>query len=148
MKINECMNQDVCFVKPDCKVYDAARIMNENHIGCIPICDDEKKVLGVITDRDIVLRTVACDKDTKTTPVSEIMTTHVYTCECEQEVQEAEELMAKNQIRRMPIVDSSSKMVGILTTGDLINNNNLKEQNVAQTMQNICDCNGNIKNCS
>lgn len=148
MKINECMNQDVCFVKPDCKVYDAARIMNENHIGCIPICDDEKKVLGVITDRDIVLRTVACDKDTKTTPVSEIMTTHVYTCECEQEVQEAEELMAKNQIRRIPIVDSSSKMVGILTTGDLINNNNLKEQNVAQTMQNICDCNGNIKNCS
>ena len=148
MKINECMCQDVCFVKPDCKVYDAARIMNENHIGCIPICDDEKKVVGVVTDRDIVLRTVACDKDAKVTPVSEIMTTNVYTCECEQEIQEAEELMAKNQIRRIPIVDSSSKMVGILTTGDLINNNNLKEQNVTQTMQNICDCDGNIKNCS
>ena len=148
MKINECMCQDVCFVKPDCKVYDAARIMNENHIGCIPICDDEKNVVGVITDRDIVLRTVACDKDAKTTPVSEIMTTNVYTCECEQEIQEAQELMAKNQIRRIPIVDSSSKMVGILTTGDLINNNNLKEQNVTQTMQNICDCDGNIKNCS
>ena len=148
MKINECMCKDVCFVKPDCNVYDAARIMNENHIGCIPICDDEKQIIGVITDRDIVLRTVACDKNAKTTPVSEIMTTNVYTCECNQDIQEAEGLMAKNQIRRIPIVDSSSKMVGILTTGDLINNNNLKEQNVTQTMQNICDCDGNIKNCS
>ncbi len=148
MKINECMCQDVCFVKPDCKVYDAARIMNENHIGCIPICDDEKKVVGVITDRDIVLRSVACNKDAKTTPVSEIMTTNVYTCGCEQDIREAEKLMAKNQIRRIPIVDFNAKMVGILTTGDLINNNSLKEQNVTQTMQNICDCNGNIKNCS
>lgn len=43
MKINECMCQDVCFVKSDCKVFDAARIMNENHVGCIPVCNDEKK---------------------------------------------------------------------------------------------------------
>ena len=42
MRINEFMCQDVCFVKPDCNIYDAARIMNENHVGCIPICNDEK----------------------------------------------------------------------------------------------------------
>lgn len=147
MKINECMCQDVCFVKPDCKVYDVARIMNENHIGCIPICNDEKNIVGVVTDRDIVLRTVACDKDVKQTQVSEIMTTNVYTCKCEQEVKEAQDLMKKNQIRRIPIVDSNSKMVGILTTGDLIKNNKLDEQNVTNTMQQICNSKGNIKNC-
>ena len=70
MKVNECMCKDVCFVKPDCKVYDAARIMCENHIGCIPVCDNEKTVVGILTDRDIVLRTVACDKDVKSTNVS------------------------------------------------------------------------------
>ncbi len=147
MKINECMCKDVCFVKPDCNVYDAARIMNENHIGCIPVCDDEKTVVGVLTDRDIVLRTVACNKNAKETTVSEVMTTNVYTCKCEQNIEEAQELMSKNQIRRIPIIDSNSKMVGILTTGDLINNNNVKNQNVAETMQNICESKGNTKNC-
>ena len=53
MKISECMCKDVCFVKPDCNVYDAARIMNENHIGCIPVCDDNKCIVGLLTDRDI-----------------------------------------------------------------------------------------------
>lgn len=147
MKVSECMCQDVCFVKPDCKVYDAARIMNENHIGCIPVCDENKCIVGVLTDRDIVLRTVACDKNTKTTPVSEIMTTNVCTCGCEQDVYEAENEMAKNQIRRIPVVDSQNKMVGILTMGDLAHNGKkIGEHNFSATLENICDCKGSIKN--
>ena len=93
MKINEFMCQDVCFVKPDCKIYDVARIMNENHVGCIPICNEEKNVVGVLTDRDIVLRSVASDKNAKTTPVSEIMTTNVYTCKSEQDIEDAPEFL-------------------------------------------------------
>ena len=68
MKISECMSKDVCFVKPDCNTYDAARIMCENHIGCIPVCDEQKSVVGILTDRDILLRAVACNKETKTYP--------------------------------------------------------------------------------
>ena len=147
MKINECMCQDVCFVKPDCNVYDAARIMNENHIGCIPVCDDQKEILGVITDRDIVLRGVACDKDARKTKVSEIMTTQVYTCKCEDDVQTAQNTMAQNQIRRIPVVDSQNKMVGILSMGDLAHNSNkIGDDKFTKTVENICDCNGNIKN--
>lgn len=148
MKINECMCQDVCFVKPDCKVYDAARIMNENHIGCIPVCDDNKCVVGVLTDRDIVLRTVACDKNAKTTPVSDIMTTNVCTCGCEDDICEAEKQMAKNQVRRIPIVNSNNKMVGIITMGDLAHyENQLGEHGFSSTVENICNCKGTIKNC-
>lgn len=147
MKVNECMCQDVCFVRPDCNVFDAARIMNENHIGCIPVCNDEKIVVGLVTDRDIVLRTVACDKNAKTTPVSEIMTKNVYTCKCEQEITEAQDLMSKNQIRRIPVVDSTNKMVGILTTGDLARTIEKDGQNnFSSTMENICNCKGSIKN--
>ena len=147
MKIKECMSKDVCFVKSDCNIYDAARIMNENHIGCIPICNDEKNIVGVITDRDIVLRGVACDKNLKTTPISQIMTTNVYTCKCDDEVQNAENLMKKNQIRRIPVVDNKDKMVGILTTGDLVQNiHKIGDNNISTTMENIYNSKGSIKN--
>ena len=148
MRINEFMCQDVCFVKPDCNIYDAARIMNENHIGCIPICNDEKNVVGVLTDRDIVLRSVACDKNAKTTPVSEIMTTNVYTCKSEQDIEDAQYLMEQNQIRRIPIVDNTNKMVGILSTGDLAHHNQkIGEDSFSTTMEYICNCKGNVSNC-
>ena len=148
MKISECMTQDVCFVKPDCNTYDAARIMCENHMGCIPVCNDEKNVVGILTDRDILLRAVACNKETKTTPVSEIMTTNVYTCNSEKEVTEAQNLMAQNQIRRVPVVDEANKVVGILTMGDLAKHDKkIGQQNVCTTIQNICNCQGSTKNC-
>ena len=144
MKINEFMCQDVCFVKPNCNVYDAARIMNENHIGCIPVCDDEKKILGIVTDRDIVLRNVACNKDAKITPVSDIMTTNIYTCKSDDSVENAEFTMSKNQIRRIPVVDNQNRVVGIVSIGDLAHNT--ENNNLSKTMENICECKGNIKN--
>ena len=148
MKISDYMSKDVCFVKPDCNTYDAARIMCENHIGCIPICDDSKNVVGILTDRDILLRAVACDKETKATPVSEIMTTNVYTCKCEDDISQAQNLMAQNQIRRIPITDEKCKLVGILTMGDLAQNDKkIGQQNVSTTIQNICNCQGSTKNC-
>lgn len=148
MKINECMSEDVCFVKPDCNTYDAARIMCENHIGCIPVCDDAKKVVGIITDRDILLRAVACDKQAKTTPVSDIMTTNVYTCKCEDDITQAQNVMAQNQIRRIPITDQNCKLVGILSMGDLAQNDKkIGQQNVSTTIENICNCKGSTKNC-
>lgn len=147
MKINDCMSKDVCYVKPDCRVYDAARIMCENHVGCIPVCDDKKCVVGIVTDRDILLRTVACDKDVKATPVSEIMTTNVCTCGCEQNIDEAQNVMAKNQIRRIPVVDNTNKIVGILTMGDLAKNDKkIGEQEVCKTIEDICNCKGTIQN--
>lgn len=147
MKINECMCKDVCFIKPDCKVYDAARIMCENHIGCIPVCDDKREVVGLLTDRDILLRTVACNKDTKATSVSEIMTNDVCTCGCNDEVIHAQNKMASNQIRRIPVLDEQNKLVGILTMGDLAKyGDELGKQNVCNTIENICNCQGSQKN--
>ena len=147
MKVSECMCQDICFVKPDCNTYDASRIMCENHIGCIPVCDEGKNIVGIITDRDIVLRAVACNKDVKTTPVSEIMTTNVYTCKAEKDITEAQNIMAQNQIRRIPVVDNTNKVVGIFTMGNLAQNDKkIGQQTVSTTIQNICNCKGSVKN--
>ena len=90
MRVKDCMCGEVCWVKPDTKVSEIAKIMNQNHIGCVPVCDDKNSLVGIITDRDIILRTIACDKDVKTTNASEIMTCNVCTCNKEDNIYDAE----------------------------------------------------------
>ena len=134
MKVKECMCSDVLCATPNDTVYDCAKTMLDNHIGCIPVCDGANNVIGMVTDRDIVLRVIACGKDEKTTQVSEIMTSEVCTCTCDTEIDEAQELMSKNQVRRLPVLENN-KIVGILTLGDLA-----KNESVNNTLENICKC--------
>lgn len=147
MKVKECMCEDVCCVKPETKIVEVAKLMSTNHIGCIPVCDNNNCICGIVTDRDILLRSVACDKDVKQTPVSEIMTCNVCTCSKEEDMKNAENTMAQNQIRRLPVCDSNNKVVGILTLGDLAQfDNELGKTEVCTTIENICDCNLQAKN--
>lgn len=147
MKVKECMCNEVCCVKPDTKVYEVVKLMNDNHIGCIPVCDNNNCICGVVTDRDILLRTIACDKDAKQTSISDIMSCNVCTCKENDEMTNAESKMAENQIRRLPVCDENNKVIGILTMGDLAQNDReLGKQQVCTTIENICNCNGQIKN--
>ena len=146
MKVKDCMCGEVCCVKPETKVYEIAKLMNENHIGCVPVCDQNNCIVGVITDRDIILRSVACDKDVKNTPASEIMTCNVCTCTQNDDINEAERKMAKNQIRRIPVVDNN-KVIGILTLGDLAHySEETGEDKFCNTVEDICGCGGQTKN--
>jgi len=144
MKVKECMCNDVCCVKPETKIQEVAKLMAENHIGCIPVCDNNNCICGIVTDRDILLRSVACNKDCNQTPVSDIMTCDVCTCMEDDEMTNAESKMGQNQIRRLPVCDNQNKVVGILTLGDLAQNGTTLGQNqVCTTFENICDCQGN-----
>ena len=147
MKVNECMCNDVCCIKPDTTINEVAKLMGTKHIGCIPVCDDNDCICGIVTDRDIMLRSIACEKDPKTTPVSDIMTCDVCTCKKDDEMSNAESKMAQNQIRRLPVCDSNNQVVGILTLGNLAQNDReLGKQEVCTIIENICDCNGQTKN--
>lgn len=147
MKVKDCMCKNVCFVKPETKISDVAKLMNENHIGCIPVCDDNNCICGILTDRDILLRTVACNKDCCETKASDIMTTNVCTCKQEDEMENAEGKMASNKIRRLPVCDDNNHLIGILTIGDLANKDlELGKENVCTTISDICDCNTNKNN--
>ena len=98
----------------------------------------------MITDRDIILRTVACDKDAKNTPASEIMTCNVCTCNENDDVHTAENKMAQNQIRRIPVVDND-KVIGILTLGDLAHyNEETGEDHFCNTVEDICGCGSHV----
>ena len=144
MKVKDCMCTEVCSVKPDTKVNDVAKIMCEHHIGSVPVCDDNNCICGIVTDRDIILRSVACDKDLKTTPISDIMTTKVCTCNEEEEIKNAENKMATNKVRRLPVCDTNNKVIGILTLGNIAQNaNKLNENDICVTLEDICDCHSN-----
>ncbi len=146
MKVKDCMCGEVCCVKPETNISEIAKLMEKNHIGCVPVCDNKDCIVGVITDRDIILRSVACDKDLKTTKASEIMTCNVCTCNENDEICDVEHKMSKNQIRRIPVVENN-KVVGILTLGDLAQNTQeVGEKHVCNTIENICNCGGQAKN--
>ena len=147
MQVNECMCTDVYSAKPETTIYDVVKIMQDRKIGCVPICDNNNSIVGLVTDRDIVLRGVACDKDSKTTPISEIMTSNVCCCNPEDEVYQAENKMSEYQIRRIPVIENN-KVIGMLTMGDLAHcDRELGKQEVCTTIGNICSCEGKVKNC-
>ena len=145
MKVKECMCSKVSCVKPETTICDVAKLMLDKHVGCIPVCDNNNKVVGLVTDRDLTLRTLACEKDIKQTPVSEVMTTKVFNVAPDAELTEAEKIMCECQVRRVPVVENDV-LVGIITVGDLANNQNISSQEVSNTMEEICKCNQNLKN--
>lgn len=146
MKVKDCMCGEVYCVKTNTTANEIAKLMQKNHIGCVPVCDETNKIVGLITDRDIVLRGIACDKDTNKTVASEIMTTNVCICNENDDICEVEKKMSKNQIRRIPVVDNY-KVIGIVTLGDLAHyNKEIGENEFCNTIENICECRGQAKN--
>jgi CBS domain-containing protein len=115
-RISEIMTKNVDFVTPLDNVYEVALKMKQDNVGVIPVCENDQ-VIGVITDRDIVVRGVA-EKRPGSTQVTDIMSEDLYTGSPDMSVQEAAELMADKQIRRLPIVENN-KLVGIVSLGDL-----------------------------
>lgn len=142
MKVKECMTKEVVYANSNDDICTIAKLMNDNHIGSIPICDSDEKIIGIITDRDIILRSIACDKDIKTTSVTDIMTTVVTTVSPDTDIWDANKLMADYQIRRLPVIDDD-KIVGMLSIGDVYRNSQTNKEEATDTMECICNCNKN-----
>ncbi len=117
MKVKDIMTKDVAYIKPDATVTDAAKLMQQHNVGSIPVCD-QNGVVGMVTDRDIVVRNVITGTDPKSTPVSNIMTTNITSVTPDTDVDDLGFLMSQKQIRRIPVVDQKT-LVGIVALGDL-----------------------------
>lgn len=117
MKVRDIMTSSVDWVTPDTSAVEVAQLMKQNDVGSIPICEGNK-LIGIITDRDIVLKVVAVGGNTKNVSVKDIMSSEVITVNEDQDAHEAADLMAKSQIRRLPVL-KDGKLVGILALGDL-----------------------------
>lgn len=115
-KVSEIMTRNVDFVTPLDNVYEVAVKMKNDDVGVIPVCENDQ-IIGVITDRDIVVRGVA-EKRPGSTKVTDVMSENLYTGSLDMTAEEAADLMADKQIRRLPIVENN-KLVGIISLGDL-----------------------------
>lgn len=140
MKVKDCMCSNVYKCTPETSISEVAKLMGENHIGCVPVCDTNNAIVGLVTDRDILLRSVACNKNTNNTKVSDIMTCNINCCTPDTDINEATKTMCDCQIRRIPVVENN-KVVGILTLGDLVNNKYISDEEIANTVAGICNCN-------
>ena len=145
MKVKECMCTQISCVSPETNLTDVAKLMKDQHVGCLPVCDTNKQIVGLVTDRDLVLRGVACNKDTNATPVSAVMTTQVYTITPNEDVENATQTMCDCQVKRIPVIENN-QMVGILTLGDIANNTELDQEYVGRTVEGICKCGNHAQN--
>jgi len=118
MKINECITHEPHCVTPDATLEEAADDMKCLNVGVLPVCTDDELV-GVVTDRDIAVRGVAGGYNPRTTTVREVMSRKVIFCFDDQDIREAAELMERNRIRRLPVLDRKLHLVGIISLGDL-----------------------------
>ena len=121
MKIQDIMSTDPSTVTPDTPITEAARLMKDHNIGMLPVVEAEgsRKLVGVVTDRDITTRHVA-EGHTSDCPVREAMTDNVSTCKADENVETVMNLMAQEQVRRIPIVDERGDLIGIVSQADIV----------------------------
>jgi CBS domain-containing protein len=150
MKISELMTKNPATVTPETSVSEAARIMKEEDIGIIPVvervggAETRGRLVGVITDRDIAIRHVAEGRGSDA-PVRDVMSGGVITCTPDDSVDTVMELMGREQVRRVPIVDDRGSLVGVVSQADLARKANDPEK-VEKTVEEISQPGGAHQN--
>lgn len=117
-KVSDVMTARPHAVTPDTPVSQVAELMAAEDVGAMPIVDGDR-LLGLITDRDIVVRAIAKGKDPRGMPVSEVATEDVVAVAPNDDLSEALKLMAQYQVRRVPVVDGESHLVGVISQADV-----------------------------
>lgn len=117
MKVRDVMTSSVDWVTPDTSVVEVAQMMKKVDVGSIPVCKDNR-LIGIITDRDIVLKVVSAGGNTQNISAKNIMSSDVISVSANDDVHEAANFMSKYQIRRLPVVENGN-LIGIVAIGDL-----------------------------
>ena len=150
MKVSEIMTKNPRTVSPDTPVSEAARVMKEEDVGLVPVvervggAETRGRLVGVVTDRDIAVRHVAEGRSIDS-PVSEVMSGGVRTCSPDDSVDHAMDLMGREQIRRIPIVDERGSLVGVVAQADLARMAK-NDRKVEETVEKISQPGGSHQN--
>lgn len=120
-KCSDIMTKDPVWALPDQMVTEVAQLMQDEDVGSIPVIEDEKskKLVGIVTDRDLALKVVAEGHDPKHARVADVMSRQVVTCSEDDSAQKALDAMADYQLRRIPVVDKHERLVGIISQADV-----------------------------
>ncbi|HZO18360.1 MAG TPA: CBS domain-containing protein [Gemmatimonadaceae bacterium] len=130
-------------VTPDTTVREAARLMKEQDVGVLPVVDRDgsDRLVGIVTDRDIAIRHVAEGHDSSSCPVREAMTSNVRTAREDDDVDHVMDLMGKEQVRRIPVVDERGDLVGIVAQADIVRDAR-DEKKAERTIERISEAGG------
>ena len=136
--ISEMMTRDVRTVGPDTTLQQAAQLLQELDIGSLPVCDG-KRLLGMVTDRDMTVRGTAAGLAPQSTPVKDVMTDSISYCLETDSVDDVARKMGERQLRRMPVIDGERNLVGIVALGDLATN---RARNTDKVLRKISEPSG------
>lgn len=139
MQIKDLMNPSVVTIEPTSSAALAARLISRHNVGALPVCSNDRRLRGMVTDRDIVLRCIAAEEDPAQTMVRDIMTRNCATVSPGDDCREATRLMAVQQVRRLPVVDSG-KLVGMISLADLARSRRFD----MEAAQALCEISENI----
>lgn len=118
MKVHQAMHKGVEWVAPTTTVLELAKLMKKHDIGAIPVGENDK-LIGMVTDRDIVCRGLANGKDAAKLTARDVMTSGITYCRDDQELSDAIRVMEEKRIRRLPVLNKEKRMIGMLSLGDV-----------------------------
>jgi CBS domain-containing protein len=118
MQVQEAMSRDVDVIDPNTTIRDAARKMRADNVGALPVGENDR-LIGMVTDRDIVVRGVAEERGAGNTSVRDVMSEHIYWCFDDASLEDAADEMAKHQVRRLPVISHEKRLVGFLALADI-----------------------------
>ena len=139
IKIQDVMTMNPDWCLPESSTMEAGRIMKEADVGIVPVVDSEsgRKVVGVVTDRDLCLAVVATGKQPDSVRVREAMTSQVVACHPDDDIRNAIHLMQGNQVRRIPVVDREGMLQGMISTADIVQQAELSPNVTHETMKEV-----------
>jgi CBS domain-containing protein len=135
MRCEEVMKRTIQCLRPEQSVKEAASVMRDANVGFLPICDPSNKVLGTLTDRDIVIRAVADDRPTSS-PVRDSMTEEVVACRPQDDLERAEELMRQHHKSRILVVDDDDRLIGVISLSDIVQ---VESEGGARTLREVSE---------
>lgn len=118
MNIRDAMTPSVRTVSPDASIFQIAKIMRDEDIGAVPVAENDR-LIGMVTDRDIVIRALAESSPSKSLSARDVMSDRVLYCFADQTVEEVLDNMGEQKVRRLPVVDRDKRLVGVVSLGDL-----------------------------
>lgn len=118
MKVRDVMHVGVTWVEPGRSISDLARMMRDEDIGSIPVGENDRLV-GMVTDRDIVCKGLADGKDLDSLTARDVMTGPIVYCRADEDIDDAVRIMEEHEIRRLPVINEDKRMVGMLSMGDI-----------------------------
>lgn len=129
-KCHEVMTKDPVCCEPGDPVTRAAEMMRSHDVGSLPVVEtiDSRRVIGIVTDRDVVTKVVASNRNVASATVNDAMTKHPAVCREDDDLERAMSLMADHQVRRMPVVDASGRLSGIIAQADVATRGHREER--------------------